>query len=48
MDPAEIVIPFTNTENSSLWAQDEQWQKHAVTSWERLTTDTLKTSGFSS
>jgi hypothetical protein len=27
MDPAEIVVPFTNAEIASLWAQDEHWQR---------------------
>lgn len=27
MDPAEIVVPFTNAEIASLQAQDEHWQR---------------------
>lgn len=27
MDPAEVVLPFTNSEIASLWAQDEHWQR---------------------
>ena len=27
MDPAEIVVPFTNAETASLWTQDEHWQR---------------------
>ena len=27
MDLAEIVVPFTNSEIASLWAQDEHWQR---------------------
>lgn len=27
MDPAEIVVPFTNAEIASLWIQNEHWQR---------------------
>lgn len=27
MDPAEIVVPFTNAEIASLWVQNEHWQR---------------------
>jgi hypothetical protein len=27
MDPAEIVVPFTNAEIVSLWAENEHWQR---------------------
>jgi hypothetical protein len=27
MNPLEIVVPFTNAEIASLWAQDEHWQR---------------------
>lgn len=27
IDPAEIVVPFTNSESGSFWTQDEHWQK---------------------
>ena len=25
IDPAEIVVPFTNVEIASLWGEDKQW-----------------------
>ena len=27
IDPAEIVVPFTNAEIASLWAENEHWQR---------------------
>ena len=27
IDPAEIVVPFINTEVSSLWTESEHWQR---------------------
>ena len=27
IDPAEIVVSFTNTEISSLWTENEHWQR---------------------
>jgi hypothetical protein len=27
IDPVETVVPFTDTEIDSLWAQDEHWQR---------------------
>ena len=27
IDPAEIVVPFTNVEMASLWEENKHWQK---------------------
>ena len=27
IDPAEIVVPFTNVEMTSLWEESKHWQK---------------------
>lgn len=27
MDPLEIIVPFTNTENVSLWTENQHWQR---------------------
>ena len=27
IDPAEIVVPFTNVEMSSIWEENKHWQK---------------------
>jgi hypothetical protein len=48
MDPAEIVVAFTNAEIASLWPQDKHCKEHAMTSWETYTTDTLKAGSCSS
>ena len=47
MDPAEIMVTFTNTEIASLWAENERWQRACNNFWERLTTNTLKANNFS-
>jgi hypothetical protein len=48
MDPAEIVVPFTNAEMASYGPVMNTDKEHAVISWERLTTDTLKARDSSS
>ena len=37
VDPAEIVVPFTNAENSSLWTENEHWQRVSSNFREGLT-----------
>ena len=31
IDPDEIVVPFSNAEISSLWAENEHWQRASIT-----------------
>ena len=31
IDPAEIIVPFTNDENSRLWEDSEPWQRAFTT-----------------
>ena len=37
IDPAEIVVPFTNAEIASLWAENEHWQRVSGNFLEKLT-----------
>lgn len=48
MDPAEVVLPFTNSEMPHYGPKMNIGKEHEVISWERLTADTLKASDFSS
>lgn len=47
-DPAEIVIPLTNTEIMPLWVINEHWQKQLVVIfWLKLITNIQKADEYS-